>query len=161
MDMERLKWLTVKHLHTRSCAYEAHSAPALAQLAFHPAMEMQMTQVALFTCIRVWDIVFDFYVDKDSWQHQGLVPLIPQADVVIACRETRTPSVICWFHNASYIHSYPWCSTNSPLPSQLNHTIWTLLTLFLFLFFFSVLTTFPLPNCMLQWSKLLVQMCLL
>lgn len=85
MDTERFKQLTVKHPHpyTRR-VYGAPKAPVLAQLAFHQAMGMQVTQVALFTCIRVWHIVFDFYVDKDSWQRQGLVPLIPQADVVIA-----------------------------------------------------------------------------
>lgn len=118
METEKLKQMTFKRPHTRSCAYEVQRAPALAQLAFHRATGMQETQVVLFTCICVWHIVFDFYVDKDSWQHQGLVPLIPQADVVIACRRTRAPSVTCWFHSASYIHLFLWCSTDRPLPSQ-------------------------------------------
>ena len=41
-------------------------------------------RVRWFTCICVWDIVLHLYVDKERWQHQRLVPLVPQTDVVIA-----------------------------------------------------------------------------
>ena len=44
-------------------------------------------RVRWFTCICVWDIVLHLYVDKERWQHQRLVPLVPQTDVVIAWGE--------------------------------------------------------------------------
>lgn len=38
------------------------------------------------TCKCVWDVVLYFYIHKQGRQIQGLVLLIPQTDVVIACR---------------------------------------------------------------------------
>lgn len=38
------------------------------------------------TCESIRHIVFDLNVHKESWQCQRLVPLIPQTDVVVACK---------------------------------------------------------------------------
>lgn len=91
-----------------------------------PQMEISFW-VRLFTCICIWDIVLHLYVDKESWQHQRLVPFIPQTDIVIAWRVTS--------YHASYFlvtqeHLFDMCVyfkwlwvTNSSLLSHFNHMV--------------------------------------